>query len=437
MASPRKTKSLIIDCDPGVDDALAILYAFSQKNRYTDITILTVAGNVGVNQTTANSLRLLALLQEQDEVDSVRSIKVRVIKGCATSMHGERPSAASVHGRDGMGEVPFRMICSRQNNNRDQLESAKSKIKTVREKIFNTDETAVGFLTSIIKFPAKYDLICTGPLTNIATALHVLGPDNYDAFWQHFNQVVIMGGALNVPGNITPFAEFNFFADPIAAKIVFDSWEKQNKNANQKLYVVPLDVTEKFSLRWEDIEPKEENGKVSHIHAFVTCMLQKYFFFHGVHASPVYWESQHQEIRIKLKRDNGCKRILEQSMRDDYRKKVADMYKSKKLGGSSGVKALFRFCYLHDPLAMYVNYNIDKLVEGECFTTRKIKIVQDLGETRGMSVDLTGRTRPIEALINNSVLHAEGTTAYVLDCDQFVKNHEETFITSLKDAIKS
>ena len=308
------------------------------------------------------------------------------------------------------------------------------------KKNFIASKTAVNFLTSLPKSKKKYDLVCIGPLTNIATALHILGPDNHDVFWNCINHLIIMGGAVCVPGNVTPFAEFNFFADPIAARIVFEAWEKRN-DKGKKLYLVPLDVTEQFGLRWEDIKPENKNGQLaykSHLHKFVTCMLQKYFFFHGIHASPVYWEYQHKDIiwdsfKLEIKEKDRIR--VPVKLRDEYRRKIAKLYGEKKIGGGSGVKNLSRFCYLHDPLAMYVNFNIDNLQN--CFLKERIRIVMGLGETRGISVKVTERSRPIEALINDPTLNVEGTFVNLLDYKLFRSFNENKFIDSLVEAIKN
>lgn len=422
------TEKLIIDCDPGVDDALAIIYAFGQ-NKYTDITILTVAGNVGVNQTTANALRLMALLQNDDKAETIRGKKVRVIKGCATSMDGERPSAASVHGRDGMGEVPLRLI-----HKKGTIGAAIDQLKRVKKNIFANDTTAVDFLTALLSCTeGDYDLVCTGPLTNIATALHILGPERHEGFWNIFNQVVVMGGAVRVPGNVTPFAEFNFFADPIAARIVFESWEKSVNTQNdhlKNLYLIPLDATERVALRWEEIKSDEY---VSNVHCFVTCMLQKYFFFHGVQANPVYWEHEDEDLEKQFwgsKAKKGDR--VPNELVEEYRKNIAKFYKEKKIGGSSGVKQLPRFCYLHDPLAMYINFNLATLQD--LFRKERIRILKDLGEARGMSVAVTTRPRPIEALIDgNTAVHAEGTSVQILCPDVFINGGIDI---SFKDALK-
>jgi len=448
-------RHLIIDCDPGVDDALALLYVID-SGVYRGMDILTIAGNVGVNQTTANAVRLVALACHAKKVD--RLDKIRLFRGCSTALDGMRPTAASVHGRDGMGDVPLRFL-----DEELSLEMARQCAIDTQKAILQK-QNAANYLASLLAEAdedTEYDLVCTGPLTNVATALNMLGQDSQSKFWSCFHRVVIMGGAINVPGNVTPFAEFNFYADPMAAKIVLDSWRSFQEEARQntaqpnfekKLLLVPLDVTQEVVLMWEELEapnklseiykkkaafPPKKSGECL-IHRFVACMLQKYFLFHSIMANPVRYHKRNN----KLMADGRFYQRIPKQEISSYREDVAHHFMEKRLSGSSGLKSLPRFCYLHDPLAIHVA--ICKLnKKQDLFSEACIAVSTDSGETRGMCMPVTLRPAPIEALnMNARSTHAEGTTVHYLNPDKFtckkgalISDHEKMFKLKLLQSL--
>lgn len=400
----RNEQKLIIDCDPGVDDALAILYAAKNIHKYSDISITTVAGNVGCNQTTANAIKLAAIIKSQAAVPAKPNIKI--YRGCSMSMDGKYPSAASVHGRDGLGEVPIRLL----DKDLDIL-NARRLLEGTKKDSYDRKKNAVGFFSEFIskrkKKEHQIDLVCIGPLTNIATVLNLIGKKQHERFWSCFRNVVIMGGAIHVPGNMTPFAEFNFYADPMAAKIVLDSWKNYYFNKNKgatRLVLVPLDVTEKNDLHWDEMKP-ETGGTV--VARFVSSMLQKYFLFHAVMANPV-----------RKKGGGPIKNV------DEYRKELKEEYNKKRLGGSSGLKSLFRFCYLHDPLAIHVVLNFDEMQEKGFFKEMTLTVSTDPGETRGMCIEVTSRPVPLESIGESAeIIHKEGAPICYLNPEVY-KNIE-------------
>lgn len=178
---------LIIDTDPGVDDAHAILLALAPPDVKVE-AITTVNGNVGVELTTANALKIL----------DVAGRDVPVYRGCDRPLISRPASADYVHGTDGLGD------CG---------------IPASRKKV--QPEHAVHALVRLAnENPGELTLAAIGPLTNLATALGI-DPD----LPKKFKRLVIMGGAIESKGNagcIT--AEFNIFTDPEAAHIVFSSW---------------------------------------------------------------------------------------------------------------------------------------------------------------------------------------------------------------------
>jgi purine nucleosidase len=183
-------KKLVIDCDPGIDDAQAIIMAH-QYPFATIEALTTVCGNVSLDRTTANALRILDLL----EVDGLP-----VFAGAQTALVESGENASYVHGKDGLGGV--------------DLPISKRRIKK---------EHAVLALIRLGKQnPGSLSLIAIGPLTNLALALR-LDPD----LPSYYDRLVIMGGAYYGQGNTRNFpAEFNLFADPEAASVVFSGWPK-------------------------------------------------------------------------------------------------------------------------------------------------------------------------------------------------------------------
>lgn len=190
---------VLIDCDPGVDDALALMTALGAPEIEV-AAVTTVAGNAPLAQTTANAQAILALAGRQD---------VPVVKGCAAPLAGEAPRHASVHGPDGLAALarPRDVAPPAPGHAVDAI------VEAVRE-------APTGSLT----------LVAIGPLTNVAAAL-ARAPDTA----RRLRRLVVMGGALTVPGNVSPVAEFNFHFDPAAARLVLSS--------GAPLTLFPLDVT--------------------------------------------------------------------------------------------------------------------------------------------------------------------------------------------------
>jgi purine nucleosidase len=200
----------IIDTDPGIDDAVAILFAL--KSGFFDIRgITTVAGNLGIETTTRNAGRILALGGRPD---------IPVIAAAKSAISGNRFDSKDVHGDDGLGGVPFPEPLARP-----------------------LPGDAVDWLAKVLAVePAgTLDILALGPLTNIAR-LVVQAPE----IARRMRRLIAMGGAVDEPGNVGPRAEFNLAADPEAAEIVF--------SARLPLTLIPLDVTRKVraDLAWCD-----------------------------------------------------------------------------------------------------------------------------------------------------------------------------------------
>lgn len=209
---PERLK-IILDVDTGADDALAILLAVGSPE--VDLLGCTsVAGNVPVEQTTLNTLAVLETAGRKD---------VPVARGAAHPLTRRLTTATYFHGPKGLGqaEVP-----------------APEGQPLV--------QAAPAFLVEMAnKFQSELILVATGPLTNLALAL-LIDPN----FGRKLKKLVIMGGAVRCPGNITPAAEANFYNDPEAAQAVLQS------GAN--IILVGLDVTDQAILSWSELAHLDE-----------------------------------------------------------------------------------------------------------------------------------------------------------------------------------
>ena len=193
---------VIIDTDPGVDDALALLLAMrSPELRIEAIT--PVAGNVPLDLTLPNALRLVEIADRTD---------IPVAAGARTPLVRRLVTATYAHGENGLGGAVF-------------PEPTTKPVAT----------PAAEMIRQIVrKYPGEVTLITIGPLTNVATSIN-----SDPELAGMVRGLVMMGGSLS-GGNITPAAEFNVYVDPEAARIVFQS--------GIPITMVGLDVTRKTSL---------------------------------------------------------------------------------------------------------------------------------------------------------------------------------------------
>ncbi|HQY31352.1 MAG TPA: nucleoside hydrolase, partial [Thermomicrobiales bacterium] len=175
---------IILDVDTGVDDALALGLAH-QLPDLNLIAATTLAGNIDVEHSTANTRNVLAFIGAGD---------VPVYRGASRPLARAARDAAHYHGQNGLGDASFPESTAAVLPERGPAMI----IRLARE------------------MQGELVLIAVGPLTNIAIALNVF-PDLPSLI----KRLVIMGGAFDVPGNVTPHAEFNIWADPEAAQQVF------------------------------------------------------------------------------------------------------------------------------------------------------------------------------------------------------------------------
>jgi len=180
------TRKIIIDCDPGQDDAVALLLAFASADELDLLGITTVGGNVPLELTQRNA-RMMCDIAGVDNVP--------VFAGCAEPLNRRLETAEAIHGSTGVNGI-------------DVFEP-----ETALQ-----EQHAVDFIiaTLLAAEPESITLVPTGPLTNIATAIQ-----REPQILSHVERIVLMGGAMREGGNRTPSAEFNILVDPQAADIVF------------------------------------------------------------------------------------------------------------------------------------------------------------------------------------------------------------------------
>jgi purine nucleosidase len=175
---------LFLDVDTGVDDALALGYAVLRDDADL-VAVGTLAGNVGVENTTENTRRVLAY---------VGAGAIPVHRGASRPIARLHRDATHYHGLNGLGNAVFPGSATP----------------------LGPDRGPAALIRLARQFPGEITVVAVGPMTNIAIALNVC-PD----LPSMLNRFVIMGGAYRVPGNVTPHAEFNIWADPEAAEQVF------------------------------------------------------------------------------------------------------------------------------------------------------------------------------------------------------------------------
>jgi inosine-uridine nucleoside N-ribohydrolase len=228
--------SIILDCDPGHDDAIALLLALA-SSELDLLGVTTTYGNQTLEKTTANALRVLELAGRGD---------IPVASGADAPLERSLVVAAHVHGESGL----------------DGPTLPPPSIEPV-----STD--AVGWMAgTVADAPGPVTLVPTGPLTNVARYLTEHGTDGLE-------RIVLMGGSI-AEGNMTPAAEFNAWADPEAAQIVFD--------AGLDVTMIGLDVTHKAVTGLDVQRRLREAGSIG---VFVAELVD---FFTVYHRQTYGWE---------------------------------------------------------------------------------------------------------------------------------------------------
>lgn len=222
-----KKRPIIIDTDPGIDDALAIAIALFSGE--LDVRLITtVAGNVSIEKVTRNALRLLSFYGKE----------VPVAMGARKPLIGPLVDASDIHGVSGMEGFDFP-------EPREDLLLQENAVNAMRRVIMDSDEPIT--------------LVPIGPLTNVALLLSV-----YPEVSEHIREIVMMGGSVT-RGNKGVMSEFNIATDPEAAKIVFDS--------GIPIVVATLDVGLKALVMPEDTQKLPDLGQVGQM---AHCLFRKY-----------------------------------------------------------------------------------------------------------------------------------------------------------------
>ena len=230
---------IIIDTDPGHDDALAIMFAV--KSGIFDIkAITTVAGNSTIENTTRNARYILKLLNRED---------IPIYSGSEKPLSRDLIKAV-VHGESGLEGIDPKNESNLTNN-------------------------AVDKIIEIIRENENITLVTLGPLTNIAKAIQ-----KDKEIMKRLKQIVIMGGAIKVPGNKNRVAEFNIFVDPEAADIVF--------NFPIKKFLIPLDACNHVKLQLNDFEKLTGTNLYEPVMSMMRPYIENIFKDEGVNAALMY-----------------------------------------------------------------------------------------------------------------------------------------------------
>lgn len=235
----EKTK-VIIDCDPGIDDSLAIMLALKSKELEV-LAITIVCGNAPVEMGFENAKKVLKQMNRLD---------VPVFVGESQPIHRDYVNALDTHGEDGLGESFLPKVDG-----------------------YEQEMGAVDFLASVLK-KEKVSVIALGPMTNLAALIE----KDREAF-SNIQELVSMGGTFKSHGNCSPVAEYNYWCDPDAAAVVYEEMQKEGKC----IHMIGLDVTRKIVLTPTILEYicrlNPETGE------FIKKITKFYFDFH--------WEWEH------------------------------------------------------------------------------------------------------------------------------------------------
>lgn len=224
-----KKRNIIIDCDPGIDDIIALSFATANEDKFNILGITTVAGNHTIETVTLNALKVMSYYKR----------KIKIAKGQGRPLIREKSRVTDIHGKNGMGDCVL--------PEPDLELYSDNAITFLRDTIMAQEE--------------KVTLVPVGPLTNIALLLKV-----FPEVREKIELISMMGGST-IGGNRTPYAEFNVWADPEAARIVFDS--------RLPIVMSGLTMTLSAGLYKEDVERlARSRGKAS---GFCGRMLECYF----------------------------------------------------------------------------------------------------------------------------------------------------------------
>jgi purine nucleosidase len=226
-------KRILIDTDPGIDDALAILLALASPEVQVE-GIITIHGNCSVDQATINALSILELAEAKE---------IPVAKGFSLPLVQPSLLAAETHGDAGLGYAKLP-----EPRGRSEVQHASDFL-----------------IEKILSNPGKITLLAIGPLTNVAFAIR-----REPRIVEAVQEIIIMGGSIRYPGNASPLAEYNVFVDPHAAHMVYHS--------GMPITLVPLDVTYQCILTPADVRRLQKTP--APISRFIEDSTRFYMEFH-------------------------------------------------------------------------------------------------------------------------------------------------------------
>lgn len=233
-------KKVILDCDPGIDDALALMLALSLPELHV-VGITVVCGNVPVEKGAANALKILELMNRTE---------IPVYIGESEPLSRPYVDAMDTHGEDGLGESGFPEPAARP--------ASGGAVSFLADTLLNNDEVSV---------------VALGPLTNLARLLE----RSPEAFVR-IDELISMGGSYKSHGNCSPVAEYNYWCDPDAAARVYEAYSSLPALSGKKIHMIGLDVTRKLVLTPNLIE------YMKRVHPFygekIEAITRFYFDFH-------------------------------------------------------------------------------------------------------------------------------------------------------------
>lgn len=232
----RDMRKVIIDCDPGIDDSLALMLALASPEIEV-IGITIVCGNTPVEMGFENAKKILKFMHRLD---------IPIYKGASHPLKKEYVNALDTHGEDGLGESFLEPVSG-----------------------YEQDMDAITFLSQTLKKEAC-TVIAIGPLTNLAHLLQT-DPEAFHAI----DTLVSMGGSYKSHGNCSPVGEYNYWEDPEAAKMVYEH--------AKMIHMVGLDVTRKIVLTHEKLDWMETQNQ--EMADFIRKITKFYFTFH--------WKQEH------------------------------------------------------------------------------------------------------------------------------------------------
>lgn len=215
-------KNLIIDCDPGHDDATAIFMALAHSDQYNLRAVTTVCGNNTLEKITKNAHYILSVVKSE----------VEVAKGPETPLINEPIISAEFHGDSGMDGPTLEVETTSKDSDKSAVELMADILRDAKEKV---------------------TILALGPLTNVALLIKA-----YPQYLHKIERISLMGGGV-CHGNITPYAEFNIYVDPEAAQIVFSS--------GLPIVMCGLDVTEQVEILKEDYEYLRKHSDAGRVFA--------------------------------------------------------------------------------------------------------------------------------------------------------------------------